>query len=109
MRRFRNEKPELIPRILEILKATPQDLMPLLPRAPAGCKPTSLYRAMVEDGEDMWGVTWRTAYATTHPLADNGFDLDAYEFPDPRATGIFDLGDKAFRENPGMYSVGLVW
>jgi len=109
MRRFRKEKPELIPRIQEILDAAPKDIVTVQPTAPRGGEPTSFYRAMFEAGVDMWGVRWEKAFAVTHPLADNGFDLDAYTFPDPRAEGIFDLADQAVHENPDKYALGLVW
>ena len=109
MRRFHRERPELVSRLQKILSAVPQDFVAIQPTAPAGGEPTSLYRAMYEDGTDMWGVRWQTGFAASHPLADNGFDLDAYRFPDPQAAGIFEAADEAFEENPDAYCCGLVW
>lgn len=109
VRRFMNERPEDVPRILELMRSARNDIVMFENNAPPGSRPISGYCAMVEDGVDMWGVTWRSAYALTHPLADNGFDLDGYEFPDPRAEGIFDTANKQIAENQDKYLVAMVW
>lgn len=109
IRRFQNKRSQDIPKIIEVIRSTSPDVLPLEPQAPPGSKPTSAYRAMVEDGEDMWGVAWKEGFAITHPLADNGFDLRQYEFPDPGADGLFEIADGRAAGNKDKYLLGMVW
>lgn len=109
VRRFVKDRPEDVPRVIEIIRSARTDIVILENNAPPGSEPTSSYRAMAEDGIDQWGTLWKSAYASTHPLADNGFDLDAYRFPDPRAAGIFRVANEMIEANPDKYLLAQVW
>ncbi len=109
IRRFRNDRPDDVPRIIDLIATAPLDIVILENNAPPGSRPVSTYCAMEEDGTDMWGVTWKSAYASTHPLAENNFDLDPYRFPDPKADGIFRTADRLIAKHQDKYLVAMVW
>jgi len=109
IRRFKQKRPQDLPQILKLINGTPQDIIVLEPIAPPGSKPTSNYCAMVEDGEDMWGVIWRGGYAIRHPLAESDFDLEGYEFPNPNMEGLFAEAEKKIIHFQDRYLLGMVW
>ncbi|MBU0595919.1 hypothetical protein KJ567_04465 [Candidatus Bipolaricaulota bacterium] len=109
VRRFMQDRPDDVPRIWELIRSSRPDIEILENNAPPGSEPTSSYRAMAVDGVDQWGTLWKSAYASTHPLADNGFDLDSYRFPDPRADGIFKVAEEMIAANQGKYLLAQVW
>ncbi len=109
VRRFRVDKPNEVQTIIDLIRNQRHDIAIMENNAPPGSRPISGYCAMEEDGTDMWGISWESAYAYRHPLADNDFDLDNYPFPDPKAEGIFANADAMMAAYPDQYHLGMVW